>query len=82
MRVWPARARGTYRDIGYRTDQNLTDVGRALPLGGRSAGAPCGSCGSQVKSSHLRPLPSTTAGLRSTFDRLPYPWLSVVYVYS
>ena len=34
---------------------------------------------SQVKSSHLRPLPSNTAGLRSTFDRLP--WLPVVSVY-
>ena len=42
--------------------------------------------GSQVKSSqvkepirHLRPLPSTTAGLRSTFDRLPYGCLLFMY---
>ena len=37
---------------------------------------------SQVKSSqlrHLRPLPSTTAGLRSTFDRLPYGCLLFMY---
>ena len=28
---------------------------------------------------HLRPLPSTTAGLRSTFDRLPYGCLLFMY---
>ena len=73
MRVWPARARGTYRDIGYRTDQNLTDVGRALPLGGRSAGAPLVVLvevkSSQVISAHSLP-PLLAAGAHSTGFRM------------
>ena len=39
------------------------------------------TCRRKSSPSYLRPLPSTTAGFRSTFDRLPYRVSCLLFMY-